>query len=653
METLVQLKNNQFLMGLCRNGPPPDLQYDNSSELFRISTFARFPASGVTERSLARAGWFYTGVGDRVQCFRCNVTAEGWQAGDCPTEKHRQLSPSCSFIQSLPSSANLVSSSHSAFSPLRSAPVIPLSGPGPAPVPGPNPPAVSQGDEAVGYLNIGFSAPPPSSPLSSRGVEDMSHQRPPTCHNPSMRREQDRLESFHSWTLTIITPAELAKAGFYFLGQGDRVACFSCGGQLSNWEPGDRAVSEHQRHYPNCRFVRGDRADNVSLAGGAGAGSVLGSAAATGGSQLSGAAPALSNVSNPAMQQSEERLLTFVHWPSRIPVRPEQLAKAGFYYVGRNDDVKCFCCDGGLRCWESGDDPWVEHAKWFPRCEYLLQEKGQDFVQQIQARFPRLFEQLLTNGDSSSREFVDPPVVHLGPGEDRSEDAVMMNTPVIKSALEMGFERSLVKQTVQSKILTSGENYKTVQELVSDLLSAEDQKREEEREMLAEAMASDGFTFLKRHRVALIQRLKSVESVMDHLREQNVINAEEYSELQAQTSTQLQTARLIDLVLNKGNAAAELFRNWIQKNDVFLLRDLMAQGNEAVSPSQDLSDLPMEEQLRRLQEERTCKVCMDKEVNIVFIPCGHLVVCKECAPSLRKCPICRGLVKGTVRTFLS
>ena len=31
METLIQLKNNQFLMGLCRSGPPPDLQYDNSS----------------------------------------------------------------------------------------------------------------------------------------------------------------------------------------------------------------------------------------------------------------------------------------------------------------------------------------------------------------------------------------------------------------------------------------------------------------------------------------------------------------------------------------------------------------------------------------------------------------------------------------------
>lgn len=163
METLLQIQNSQFLMGLCRNGPPPDLQYDYSSgtglswlftfyqiyitvfsylisifiyvnimsfsfsELFRFSTFARFPPSGVTERSLARAGWFYTGVRDRVECFRCNVRTEGWQAGDCPTEKHRQLSPSCPFIQSLPSTANLLSSSHSAFSPLRIAPVIQVS----------------------------------------------------------------------------------------------------------------------------------------------------------------------------------------------------------------------------------------------------------------------------------------------------------------------------------------------------------------------------------------------------------------------------------------------------------------------------------------------------------------------------------------------
>lgn len=300
------LQNNSFLRNLCHNSLPADLQYDNTSELYRISSFAKFPATApVTERSLARAGFFYTGVADRVQCFRCNVTAENWQSGECPAERHKQLSPNCTFIQSLPSTAaNLLSSSHSAFSPPRNAAVSAAT-------------VVSQADEQGGYLNMGFGNLAPASPLTSRGVEDASHQR--SCNNPSMRREQDRVDTFQNWTVATITPAELAKAGFYYLNQGDRVACFSCGGHLSSWEPGDRAASEHQRHYPHCRFVKGERADNVPI----------------------GMAGGLTNISNPAMQQCDERLLTFVNWPARIPVRPDQLAKAGFYYVGKN--LVCVC----------------------------------------------------------------------------------------------------------------------------------------------------------------------------------------------------------------------------------------------------------------------------------------------------------------------
>uniref|UniRef100_A0A8C4S8X1 RING-type E3 ubiquitin transferase n=1 Tax=Erpetoichthys calabaricus TaxID=27687 RepID=A0A8C4S8X1_ERPCA len=497
----MEVLQNPFMMNLIRNGAPVDLHYDYSSELFRISTFAKFPANvGVSERSLARAGFYYTGIGDKVQCFLCNITLENWQPGDCPAERHRRQSPSCTFIQGIPSSASLLSSSHSAFSP----PVQSLS----ALQTSTSPPSIQI--EELSYFSHTFS----SMPL--RSLEDLCH-RSNLSSNLNMRREQDRLDTFQNWNVSNIMPSELAKAGFYYTGQSDRVMCFSCGGTLSNWEPGDRAVVEHQRHYPQCRFMRGERTENVPLA------------------------PLC--VSNPVMQLYEERLATFINWPTRIPVRPDQLAKAGFYYVGRNDDVKCFCCDGGLRCWESGDDPWVEHAKWFPRCEYLLQERGQDFVCVICVN-ETIFGVLI-----------------IGFEEERSEDAVMMNTPIVKAALEMGFERNLVKQTVQSKILATGENYKTVQDLVTDLLSAQDEKREEENERIAEEMAS-------------------------------------------------------------------------------------------VHSSPD-SNLPMEEQLRRLQEERTCKVCMDKEVNIVFIPCGHLVVCKECAPSLRKCPICRSVVKGTVRTFLS
>lgn len=88
------------------------------------------------------------------------------------------------------------------------------------------------------------------------------------------------------------------------------------------------------------------------------------------------------------------------------------------------------------------------------------------------------------------KDFPFSLVIHFEPGESHSEDAIMMNTPVVKAALEMGFSRRLIKQTVQSKILATGENYKTVNDLVSDLLMAEDETIQEEKEKQLEEVAS-------------------------------------------------------------------------------------------------------------------------------------------------------------------
>lgn len=35
----------------------------------------------------------------------------------------------------------------------------------------------------------------------------------------------------------------------------------------------------------------------------------------------------------------------------------------------------------------------------------------------------------------------------------------------------------------------------------------------------------------------------------------------------------------------------------------------------------------LENENRRLKEERTCKICMDNEIGVVFLPCGHLICC--------------------------
>jgi hypothetical protein len=53
------------------------------------------------------------------------------------------------------------------------------------------------------------------------------------------------------------------------------------------------------------------------------------------------------------------------------------------------------------------------------------------------------------------------------------------------------------------------------------------------------------------------------------------------------------------------------------------------------------------------QERETCKVCMNTQIDTVFIPCGHRAVCNDCGKGLKEkiCPICRKPIQQIVKTF--
>uniref|UniRef100_H2ZML2 RING-type domain-containing protein n=1 Tax=Ciona savignyi TaxID=51511 RepID=H2ZML2_CIOSA len=51
--------------------------------------------------------------------------------------------------------------------------------------------------------------------------------------------------------------------------------------------------------------------------------------------------------------------------------------------------------------------------------------------------------------------------------------------------------------------------------------------------------------------------------------------------------------------------------------------------------------------------EKRCKVCLDRDAEMVFIPCGHLSTCLICTQSLRQCPVCRMKINRSYRTFPS
>jgi hypothetical protein len=47
-------------------------------------------------------------------------------------------------------------------------------------------------------------------------------------------------------------------------------------------------------------------------------------------------------------------------------------------------------------------------------------------------------------------------------------------------------------------------------------------------------------------------------------------------------------------------------------------------------------------------EDKTCVVCLDVDRELVYIPCGHFVSCKNCSTHIDKCPMCRTFIKDKV-----
>ncbi|XP_065843091.1 E3 ubiquitin-protein ligase MYLIP-like [Oscarella lobularis] len=48
-----------------------------------------------------------------------------------------------------------------------------------------------------------------------------------------------------------------------------------------------------------------------------------------------------------------------------------------------------------------------------------------------------------------------------------------------------------------------------------------------------------------------------------------------------------------------------------------------------------------------------CRICMDRELNVVFCPCGHAVSCSVCARACVTCPICRAPIGHTQKLYLT
>lgn len=285
----------------------------------RLRTFSAWPSDAVIEAArIASGGFFYTGQGMEVQCFSCGGKISEWKAGDHVMARHRRLDPRCPFIVNPATSGNIPKFQNS----------------------------------------------------QNRSVE---------MDTELLQSELARLETYLNWPIShIVTAENLAKAGFYYLQQGDKVKCVFCNGIVGCWEVGDDPKNEHRRHFPNCTYVQSNFVETRAPSP-----VNINSNLKLNDCKLDLLDLGIQTHKGPKQANYatiESRLRTYINWPVELIQTPEMLSEAGFYYVGMGDQVRCFHCDGGLRHWDPQDEPWIEHARWFPSCSFLRIVKGNDFV---------------------------------------------------------------------------------------------------------------------------------------------------------------------------------------------------------------------------------------------------------------------------------
>lgn len=677
------------------SGPAFEGHEEKKYEFCRYGSFKDWPSEcPIFPSVLAKAGFFYTGNGDEAVCYVCGTRKSDWTEGDDPEVIHREINRQCpffsqSFEDNIPISASAVSgeeiSNDQRLSDLdrlfdgvslgdslvaeqrensndtengenldensnrRSMSEDPGAAlraetsssrqnqrlPSNTEGQGQNGMPRSKSSDSIlssSSRSAGAVSAVPTSNVadavrnntkgSSRNQGNRKNQGldipPPTgAAIGPLRFERNRLATFKKWPSGAkVSAADLAKAGFTYTGSGDRVQCVFCKGILRNWEEGDRPHIEHRKHFPRCPLILGIEKGNVPLP--------LGQTTRNGTNNTQDSAhPILNAVEGDMNMESlgittdrpkhaqfaieAQRVASFHNWPAYKHQTPQQLAEAGFFYAGFSDNVKCFYCNGGLRNWEKGDDPWHEHARWFKTCPFVLMVKGQDYINAVSVEMREDEPILVQSNRNAEGSTIAERVV--GYEVEEREVRARMDPPHVKVVEGMGVKRDVIMSAIRKRLQQTGDDFPSATALLEAVFLMEEEAGRGQQSQSSTVQNGS--------------QLRQQEQNGTDVSEQKTRELEENEE-KTKTSSDEEPEQ----------AGNQMKRSSSMPECSLNSDDLLKENTE-------------------LKEQKLCKICMVSDVNIVFLPCGHLVACATCAPALQMCPICRAAIKGTVRTYMS
>jgi hypothetical protein len=86
-------------------------------------------------------------------------------------------------------------------------------------------------------------------------------------------------------------------------------------------------------------------------------------------------------------------------------------------------------------------------------------------------------------------------------------------------------------------------------------------------------------------------------------------------------------------------------------NDVCMCEICQAEMRRNDEREYRLSKLKME--TLKLRSSTICRNCKTRSVEILNLPCSHIVCCEPCADILDNCPLCDDRILGTVKIYLA
>lgn len=618
------------------------ISYDSLRfEKERLETYIDWPIKWLPPADLAADGFYYLRTADHCACVFCRGIVGAWEIGDTPRGEHQRHFPHCPFLRGQP--VGNVPISHSNI-------LARL----PSQENTPNSEAINQRGniDICGTPRHMAGSYPESRGSSNKPEISLEEIGLPQYSGPKRKdflTVESRLGSYSVWPDRVSQkPNDLADAGFFYCGLSDHVRCFHCGNGLRNWEKDDVPWNEHARWYPECSYVllkKGqDFIDKVRRENPP----YIRTAPATKPSTSKTSCPSpISSSRHTVTDEDLDRLMDLdiirgvlgMGFPTHI-VRAalrDHVQETGMPYFSMEP-----CIEAVLKKMEEETRQTLHSNN-----DNIQNEATESQVAKIQSINPRRESTQSGETTPSSSSASVTQQAHAIPSTSSASDHP--SEDITGTLPTLPPPSTSVNNTAELPTLPAQDEVNSNTEMLSlPRPIPQETPQEQSPDTHEESVESSRMSQDENEVMEVDETGASVSRVSSSRlndMEQIIMQADELMSMAEEAlkapSSGPPSLSCTGKVEGEGESTGVMEQASTSE----------AKQNENVPSPQSKQEL--EDELERMRESRMCKVCMDGDIDVVFLPCAHMIACASCAVALTQCPICRKDIKYTVKPIVS